>query len=258
VKTAKARTRIKHWIRTKERERSISLAKEMLEKEGRKMGVNVAKATRDGRLEALAKEMSFQGVDDLFSAVGYARVTPRQVLNHLVPKPAEEPVEPQQLHAKTDSGREKERPEKLAVSIRGIDDVLVRFAQCCNPLPGDPIIGYISRGRGVTVHTTDCPNVANMEEERLIDVNWESDVKKSFPVKIRMICTNERGVLSQVSKLLAEQQVNIDSGTFRSDLEGRSELIFTIEVNDSTHLYRTIEKLRALKAVYEVVRLTTG
>ncbi|NCC24245.1 MAG: bifunctional (p)ppGpp synthetase/guanosine-3',5'-bis(diphosphate) 3'-pyrophosphohydrolase [Deltaproteobacteria bacterium] len=258
VKTAKARTRIKQWIRTEERERSISLAKEMLEKEGRKMGVNVGRAMRDGRLEALAKEMSFQGVDDLLSSVGYARITPRQVLNHLLPKPAETGEDVSEERRPEASRDQKTKGGKSAVCIRGIDDVLIRFAQCCNPLPGDPIIGYISRGRGVTVHTTDCPNVANMEEERLIDVSWESEVEKSFPVKIRMVCANERGVLAQVSRLLADQQVNIDSGMFRSEPDGKSEMVFTIEVNDSSHLYRTIEKLRKLKSIHEVVRLTTG
>ncbi|MBT8762792.1 bifunctional (p)ppGpp synthetase/guanosine-3',5'-bis(diphosphate) 3'-pyrophosphohydrolase [Desulfohalobiaceae bacterium Ax17] len=258
VKTAKARTRIKHWIRNEERETSIALGREVLEKEGRKLGLNIQKILREGQLEEVARDFSYKSVEDLLSAVGYARITPRQVLNRLLPK--EEPK------AELEKGEvaqreEKERlkgPRKDGVRIKGVGDVLLRFAKCCNPIPGDPIIGYISRGRGVTIHTTDCPNVERMEPERMLEVAWEVGVEKAFPAKIKIVCKNEKGVLALVSGLLTEEDIDIDSGTFKSNVDGRSEIVFTVLVNNSTHLYKAIESMRKLDPVLEVTRMTVN
>ena len=259
VKTAKARTRIKHWMRTEERARSISLAKEVLEKEGRKLGINFVKALKNGDLEPIAREMSLKTVDDLLSAVGYARITPKQLLHQLLPKEELKPdrVEQRAREQEAARSREEKKPSSDSIKVRGVEDVLVRFAQCCNPVPGDPIVGYISRGRGVTVHTQDCPNVANMEEERLLDVQWEDSGHQRLPVKIKMKCRNQRGVLATVATRLAEEDVNIDSGNFRSDVDGNTEILLTVQVRDTTHLYETIEKLRKISPVLEVIRRTT-
>jgi GTP pyrophosphokinase len=260
VKTAKARTRIKHWMRTEERARSISLAKEVLEKEGRKLGINFGKALKRGDLEPIAREMSLKTVDDLLSAVGYARITPKQLLHQLLPKEELSPEQEEEKAREQEAARAardgKERTPD-SIMIRGVEDVLVRFAQCCNPVPGDPIVGYISRGRGVTIHTQDCPNVANMEEERLLDVSWENSGHQRLPVKIKMKCKNQRGVLATVATRLAEEDVNIESGNFRSDIDGNTEIYLTIQVRDTTHLYDTIDKLRKLPPVLEVIRRTT-
>jgi GTP pyrophosphokinase len=259
VKTAKARTRIKHWMRTEERARSISLAKEVLEKEGRKLGINFVKALKNGDLEPIAREMSLKTVDDLLSAVGYARITPKQLLHQLLPKEALKPETAEEKAREQEAARAREGQKRTSdsIKVRGVEDVLVRFAQCCNPVPGDPIVGYISRGRGVTIHTQDCPNVANMEEERLLDVQWEDSGHQRLPVKIKMKCKNQRGVLATVATQLAEEDVNIDSGNFRSDVDGNTEILLTIQVRDTTHLYETIEKLRKLPPVLEVIRRTT-
>ena len=257
VKTAKARTRIKHWIRTEERSRSIALAKEMLEKEGRRIGVNFKKLMKERSLEPVAEEYSFRSVDDLLSAVGYAKLTPRQILNRFLPKPVAEETPERQRGKKED----KEAPRKTegkarqeGVSIKGVDDVLVRFAQCCQPLPGDPIVGYISRGRGVTVHKSDCSNVQGLEPERLLNVTWEGEKQDSFPATIQMLCRNEMGVLQSITALLTERQVNIDSGHFRSDVDGNSEVVLTVQVQDTDHLYKTIDAISRIPAVVEVVR----
>jgi len=255
VKTAKARTRIKQWIRTEERARSISLGKEMLEKQGRKMGVNLAKELKAGRVDELAREFSFKSADDVLSAVGYARLTPRQVLNKLLPKP--EAAKPEAEEAKTDKEREAERSQvSEKVQIRGVDDVLVRFAKCCNPLPGDAIIGYISRGRGVTVHTMDCPNVTKVEPERLLNVSWEGEQDRPYPAKIKIVCNNIRGMLHKITGIMSEEGVNIDAGSFFSNVDGNSEVMLTVEVRDSSHLYTVIERVGSLDGVLDVSRQT--
>lgn len=257
VKTAKARTRIKHFIRTEERERSISLAREMLEKEGRKMNINVAKAMKAGLFDPVAEDFSFKSVDDLLSSVGYSRLTPRQVLNKLYPR-IEEVKEPEPVPKQRETAQQASKDKSAdRIRIRGVDDVLIRFAKCCNPLPGDPIIGYISRGKGVTVHTTDCPNMGKMEPERLLNISWESDQDRPYPAKIKIMCKNEPGMLAAICSKLTEQDANIDSGSFKSNVDGNSELIFTVEVRDSAHLYRTLDSLSAVPHVIEAVRLST-
>ena len=265
VKTAKARTRIKHWIRTEERARSIALAKEVLEKEGRKLGVNFAKALKRGDFESIARDLSYKSADDLFSAVGYAKLTPQQVLNRLTP-PEEPQQKPQPVQrAETESRGAGTRSRSSAadtvpkpvegVRIKGVEDMLVSFAGCCNPVPGDTIVGYISRGRGMTVHTADCPNVRQFEPERLLNVSWESEKEKSFPTQVKILAKNKRGVLAEIAALLARQDVNIDSGSFRSNVEGKSELIFTVEVHDAKQLYEAIEAIRSSDSVIEVGRM---
>lgn len=258
VKSGKARSRIKHWIGTEERARSLALARELLDKEGRRMGINVTKALKSGDFEAAAREFSFRQVDDLLSAVGHGRITPRQVLRKLLPKEEQKKEELKAEDRKTQAAPVKKDPAD-AIAIRGVDGVLTRYAQCCNPLPGDPIIGYISRGLGVTIHTQDCPNVANMEVDRLIDVSWSADEQpKVLPARIRVICRNQQGMLGQVCTLLGKEGVNIDSGGFTSTLDGKSEMDFLIEVKTTSQLYAIIEKLRKLDAVHEVTRFATG
>ena len=254
VKSGKARSRIKHWIGTEERARSLALAKEFLEKEGRRMGINVGKAIKNGEFEPVVKEFSFRQLDDLFSAIGHGRLTARQVLRKLLPKEEQKPDERKQADKQP-----KPKDASDAISIKGVDGVLIRYAQCCNPLPGDPIVGYISRGLGVTIHTQDCPNVANMEPERLIDVSWGGEEEsKVLPARIKLLCKNRSGVLGMVSSLLAKEGVNIDSGNFKSAVDGMSELDFVIEVKTTTQLYGIIEKLRKLDAVQEVTRSSAG
>ena len=257
VKTAKARTRVKQWIRNEERQQSIALAKEVLEKEGRKLGININKVLKQGQLQPIAADFSYKSVDDLLSAVGYARITPRQVLNRLLPRDEER-------QAKGEPGDHQEKPEdkpasqvakKEGVQIKGVGDVLVRFAKCCNPLPGDPIVGYISRGRGVTIHTTECPNCQEMEPERKLEVSWAGETDKDFPAKIKLLCQNRKGVLAKISGLLTKENVNIDAGTFKSNVDGKTEVVFTVLVQDSNHLYSTIEKLQKLPEVQEVMRI---
>ena len=257
VKTAKARTRIQHFIRTEERARSIALGKEMLEKQGRRLGINFVKAVKEGLLLPVAQELRFSTVDDLVSAVGYARLTPRKVLNFLLPKTEDKP------HPAHGEASAKEQPGKASkadsIIIKGVDDMLVRFAKCCTPVPGDPIVGYISRGRGVAVHKADCPTIYQVEPERLLSVYWEGgDEAKPFPAKIHILCKNTRGVLARIAGALDEAGVNIDSGEIRSLVDGNSEIIMSIEVSDIAQLLYTQDMLRKVDNVLDVSRVTSG
>jgi GTP pyrophosphokinase len=260
VKTARAKTRIKQYIRTEERARSISLAKELLEKEGRKLGVNVAKAVKDGHFLKLAEEFSCPSVDELLSQVGYARLTPRKVLQklygmlHAGEKPPEE-RKPQEASAPADEAP-KQTKKGEGIKLSGVDDVLVRFAPCCNPLPGEPIVGYISRGRGVTIHASNCPNLKDLEAERMVSVSWDGVEDKPYPAKIRIVSHNFKGALTQVTALLTSDDVNIDSGAFHSNVDGKAVMEFTVEVTNLTQLYGVLDKIRNVEAVMEAVRVS--
>ncbi len=265
VKTAKARTRINHYIRTEERERSIALAKEMLEKEGRKLGVNFNKLLKDKSLEPVAAEMTFKTVDDLLSAVGYSRITPGKILRRFVPPKEEEkpgkaktPKPEETSKETTPAAPEGPRPSTLGESIviKGADDVLVRFGRCCNPLPGDAIVGYISRGKGLTVHRVDCPNVQSMEADRLLAVTWQGEEEKYYPSKLRILARNKVGVLAQVSTILSQEGVNIEAGHFNSTVDGLTEMTFTVKVKQAALVYKVLEQLNSLDVIVEASRKT--
>ena len=257
VKTARARSRIQRYLRTEERAHALALGRDMLEKEGRKVNLNVARALKDGQLAIVAQEMNFENVDELVASVGYAHITPRRVLNKLyaVLHPdnaaAAEPATPTIKESKEAAKRKSD-----GVGISGCDGVLMRFAKCCNPVPGDPIIGYISRGMGVTVHRADCPNVANMEPERLISVHWDGEVEKPYEAGIFILAQNRSGVLAGIAQLLALQGINITALSSRALVDGRAELRLTVEVCNATQLYDVIEAIRGQSGILEVVRDT--
>ena len=257
VKTARARSRIQRYLRTEERAHALALGRDMLEKEGRKVNLNVARALKDGQLAIVAQEMNFENVDELVASVGYAHITPRRVLNKLyaVLHPdnaaAAEPATPTIKESKEAAKRKSD-----GVGISGCDGVLMRFAKCCNPVPGDPIIGYISRGMGVTVHRADCPNVANMEPERLISVHWDGEEEKPYEAGIFILAQNRSGVLAGIAQLLALQGINITALSSRALVDGRAELRLTVEVCNATQLYDVIEAIRGQSGILEVVRDT--
>ncbi len=260
VKTAKARNRIQHYLRTEERQRAVQLGREMLEKEGRKASLNTAKAAKEGQLAIVAQDMNFDSVDELYAGLGYAHVTPRKVLNRLYAVLHPEGVKEPGKEAEVQEAVQEQPKTKLpagGVSISGVDGVLMRFAQCCNPVPGDPIVGYISRGAGITVHRADCPNVPNMEPERLISVHWEGteqEEEKPYNAGIFVICRNVSGTMAAVAQVMADAKININTLSVKPLVDGRSTMHLVVEVKNTTELYELIESIRKLPAVLEVVR----
>ena len=256
VKTAKARTRVQHHLRTKERDRSITVGKEILEKTGRRMNVNFNKVLKNGTIAAIAKELKFSEVDELISAVGYARISARKVFNLMQPKEASPHGQPVEEAAEKGGAPSK----STGVTIKGIGDLLTQLARCCNPVPGDAVVGFSSRGRGIIVHRTDCPHIATMEPERLLNVIWEGreDNSAPFPARISVFCVNKRGMLAQVASVIDKEGANIDSGFIRSHVDGKSEFELVIQVSDVVHLFRIVGMLRKVDSVFEVTRSTVS
>ncbi len=267
VKTSRARSRIQHYLNTKERDAAVQLGREMLDKEAKKLGINVNKAIKDGSFGLLREDMSFNTLDDVISAVGYTKITPRKLLTRYLELTGKElPEEEKRLkelklkeykeHREAREQKEASPKKQDGIVIQGQNDMLVRFAQCCSPLPGDHVIGFISRGRGIVVHTSACPHIQELEPERLITVSWSSDkqMHEPFPVRIHVYATNQKGTLAKISEALAQQDVNIIMLMMVSLVDGRADIEMTLELRDVVHLYQTIDKLRHLEVVQEVTR----
>jgi GTP pyrophosphokinase len=201
VKTTKARHKIRQWLKVAEREQSVALGKELLERELRKSGVSLQKLIKEGDdLKQIIQDLSFVGVDDLLAAIGHGKVSPGQVTGRLarLHAPAvEEEVLPEAPVSKA-------REEPAGLKIKDLDDLLMRLANCCQPIPGDPIMGYITRGKGVTIHRADCPYLASTETFRHIPAEWDGagGGNKLYPVKIQVVTVDKPGLLADITSAL--------------------------------------------------------
>jgi len=199
VKTVKARSKIRHWIKTQEKERSMTLGREMLEKAFRKEKLSFLNLMKSEQMVAVAADFGFKTVDDLIANVGYGKITPLQVVRKIVPKrEAEAATVEESIFNKLIGRVGRKKKLKTGVLVKGVDDILIKFGKCCQPVPGDSIVGYITRGFGVTVHRTNCVNALRMNPERQIEVEWNREVGEVYPVKIRIISQDRVGLLADV------------------------------------------------------------
>lgn len=256
VKTSKARNRIRHWVKEQEHHKSVELGRELLEKELRKYGVAFHRAMAMEGLARVLGELSFKGVDDLLAGVGYGKVTVGQVVARLLPdRVRPDAVKPGRTAQASDSVRRK---PSGGIRVQGLDDILVRFAKCCNPLPGDRVVGFISRGRGVTVHSTECTKVLETDPSRRIEVSWDLSQKAPHSVKIRVHCNDIKGILAGMTGAITKSEANIVRASAYSTGDGRAVNTFEISVSDVAHLNRVIDAIRKVKGVLRVERIRQG
>ena len=253
VKTAKARSRVRQHIKAKEREQSIALGREMCDKLLRKHQVTLNKYLKSGEIEKAVRELGYKTTDDLIAGVGYGKVTPLQVARHLLPK--EEVEDEKETLVTRIKERIRRKKEKPSILVKGMDDILVRFGKCCNPLPGDPVIGYITRGQGVTAHRTSCPHALNMDPERQIELDWTPDAQETYPVKIHVLCEDRMGLLASISGAISEVEANILDARVKTRADKRVDCYFTISVSGANHLEKVIKSVKNIKNVMKVTRL---
>ena len=255
VKSSRARNRIRAWIKTEERKRSISLGREISEKEFRRYSLNFAKLQKTGDIKRVAAEFGFHGEDDLMAAIGYGKLSCLQVIGKLAP------ADKLELHKEKAESRVEKIINKFkgksssAIQIGGVNDVMVRFGKCCNPLPGDEIVGFITRGRGVTVHSADCAIALGSDPERRIEVAWSRDKQAALPVKIRVACHDQKGILANISQAITNCEANITSAHIQSTIDRMGVNIFEVEVTDLDHLRRVMNSILKLPGVTQVERL---
>ncbi|ROQ93353.1 RelA/SpoT family protein [Desulfosoma caldarium] len=251
VKSSKARSRIRHWFKTEERDRSIALGREICEREFRKRGLHFNHYINSPELLEAARQFSLRTVDDLLASIGYKKVSPVQLIGRL---PLPEPEEEEPREEKPSERKKPVKPDE-GIRVQGVDDVLFRMAKCCNPLPGEPIVGYITRGRGVTIHRRSCKNVGSWDAERQIEVQWDTGEAQTYPVDIKVVYDGDRATVGALSTLLGQLDVTVNDFRIHRHESGLAQCRFRVEIRDSEHLNRVMTALRNEKNVYEVVRV---
>jgi GTP pyrophosphokinase len=253
--TSRAKAKIRAWIRAQQRERSIAVGQELLERDLRRHRLDMARLRRDGTLEGIAGQLGAKDLEGLFTDVGYGRTSTVQVLAKLLP------AEEIERRANRGEGplerlfRLVGRQSKSGVRVSGLDDILVRFGRCCNPLPGERITGFITRGRGVTVHAADCPQVLETDARRSVDVHWQRNGEVLRPVKLEVTCVDEPGMLAAMTKAISSTGVNISRAQVRSTPDRTALNTFEVMVGDIEALNRLMRNLGKVRGVLKVGRV---
>src|SRR3990170_1723695 len=258
VVSSRAKARIRQWIKTEERAKSIELGKELLEKEISKHNLEPGKHMKTDDLDRIAAGFGVQGTESLLASIGYGKLSVNQVLGKILPP--EKLKEKQKFSFKKvfdkfkGGGADKDRN---AIIVRGVEDVMVRFARCCNPLPGDEIDGFITHGQGVSVHAVGCPNLLHIDKDRMIEVAWDKKSKTTRPVNIQVVCRNEKGLLAEMTHAINTADANISSADIRTSQDDKAVCTFEVEVSDLNHLKNIIASIKKIKKVIKVERLKT-
>jgi GTP pyrophosphokinase len=257
VRTARARNKIRHVINATEREKAVDLGQKLVEREARRLGVSLSRITR-AKMEQVASGYGVSKIEDLYAALGWGKYSAKQVLEKLAP----DIVPPEAIVAAAAAAPEP-RPEQgqegAVIQVKGMDDLLTYRARCCNPIRGEPIVGYITRGKGVAVHSRACPNVQNLmyEAERRIEVEWARAAGESFNVRLVVHADDRTGILNQLTQILFDDEVNIRSVEARSDDRALEAAVMemTIEVRDKKQLERIISAMRRVSGVRDIERV---
>ena len=255
VKTVKARSKIRQWIKTQEKERSISLGREILEKAFRKEKLNFNSLAKAEELADVAAHFGFKTIEDLIANVGYGKITPLQVVRKFAPKLEAEGA-PESIFNKLIGRVSRKKKLKTGVLVKGVDDILIKFGKCCQPVPGDNIVGYITRGYGVTVHRTNCVNALEMNPERQIEVDWNQEASEMYPVKIRIISHDRQGLLADLVGNISKGGANILHASSDTRDSKIVDSFFTIGVEDISHLEKILSAVRKVKLVQDVKRIS--
>lgn len=251
VVTSKAKTKIRQSIKEEQRERSIELGRTLIEKELSKHDFSLSKMLKSGELLSMAKDFSFETTDDLFAGVGYGLYTPLQVLSKVIP---EQPKTGKLQKILSTIRKSKDD----AIKIKGIDGLVVKFARCCNPIPGDRILGFITRGRGLTVHLEDCPNVLAYDDQRKLEVSWELDKDYTYRVKLRVSGNDKKGMLSDITSIISSSKANIINAQVSTYPDRSAMSIFEIELHNASQLQKIMKSILKVKGVKSVERLRSS
>ncbi|MEC9465094.1 MAG: bifunctional (p)ppGpp synthetase/guanosine-3',5'-bis(diphosphate) 3'-pyrophosphohydrolase [Myxococcota bacterium] len=241
VASSRARQKIRTLIRADERERSRELGRDLLERELKRNGYSLNKLIKGGDLDRLIQRGKFKDQAALFVALGYGNVTPVQIIEKLDPKVEPKVPEPTPLSR---IFKKAARSSTSGVVVQGIDDVLVRFAKCCNPLPGDPILGFVTRGRGITVHLASCSRAIDMDPDRRMEVEWDDHPSIARPVTVRITTEDRPGLLAEISQVFTDNKVNISQANCRVIGEDRAVNTFEVMIRDKDQLRRVLGKIR--------------
>jgi len=261
VQSSKAKQRIRAFLKSQEHARSLAIGYEILSKDLRKVKLGIRKLEKAGRISEVAEEMGLKSEGDLYAEIGYGKLSSAKVLSKLLPEgtDVEEKLrkESSPLERIFQSAAKASR-QKVGVRVNGLEDILVRFAKCCEPLPGDRIAGFITRGRGITVHHADCAQVLTSDPQRGVDVTWDGTVKAPRRVKLTVHSQDQMGLLATVTKVITDNGANINSAQVKTTGFGKAIISFEVTVEDARQLdkiKRSIEKVSGVNKVERVKNL---
>lgn len=264
AQSSHARSKIRQWFKKERREENVAKGKDLLERELKRLGLEPSAWLQEDKLQEAAAKFAFNDIEDMMSAIGFGGITAAQICTKLTEKMRREAELASQIELTSEikeiksPGNRKSRPNQ-GVTVKGIDNLLVRFARCCNPVPGDAIIGYITRGRGVSVHRMDCLNIPfgdqGEEGERVIEVEWEDNIDANYSVDIEITGHDRRGLLNEVLQAVSESKTNISAVTGRSVKNKMSHIHMTVLIRNVEHLTSVVEKIKRVQDIYSVQRI---
>ena len=255
VRTSRAKTKIKHWIKLEEQKRSIEIGRRLLESEFRRQGMAPAQMFKSAELLKVARQSGFDSTEELTAAVGFGSLATSQVIGKLTVPPAgtEEPIQERPAPHKSVGGKS----DDTGVQVKGSRDLLMQLSRCCHPVPGDRILGYITRGRGLTIHAVDCPNLVALDydKERLVEVEWDSATPGTHSVKMSIVAVDKTGVLANVSSAIAACHANISRAEIATREDQKAVLDFVVEVSGTQHLDQVLKAVERVDGVITARRM---
>ena len=259
IKSSTAKTRIQQWFKKNERAENIEKGKDILEKEIKKIGIPYSELSKSEYVNAAIERYKFSGIDDMYASVGFGAITPNKIISKMLEEyrktHKEDDVEEKIEELSKQKAVRRKTPD-TGIIVKGIDNCLVKLSKCCNPVPGDEIVGYITKGRGVSVHRKDCKNVKELlsEENRMIDVSWYNDKPSAYNVDIAVFSNDRDGLLADIIAVIASQKTPLMAVTSKVSKERIVLTELTIEVQNIAQLNNTIKALRKVDSVYDVKR----
>lgn len=259
--TSRAKSKIRSFIKNEQRLRALAFGQELLEKAFRKVGHSLSRAVETPVLPDFLKQNGTHSLEELYILVGYGRLTPTQVIGGLLPEARHEPPPKEEetfLQKAFKAAIGKNRKSSSLVQVQGLDDMLIHFAKCCNPIPGDPIVGFISRGRGVVIHQAVCPKGFEQDQDRRIDVEWTKDKETAVErvVRVRVISQDIPGLLKLMSEAFSARGMNIQNAQIRTTRDKKGVCVFDVSVRDTEQLKSVMSDLQKIKGIIGVTRLT--
>ncbi len=257
VKTSKARNKIRVYLRTIENERSRTLGQEMLERELKKIGLSFQTLNKEGKISEVASTFKYKNLEELLIGIGYGKVTPKEVARAIAPDlKSEEKEEKASIFREiVQKAAKSVRSSRNIVKVSGADDLLIRFAKCCTPVQGEPIVGFITRGRGITIHRKNCSKLIEMDDNRIIDVDWDKSSTARQITRIRIETADTSGLLAKMSKIFAENGANVVAADIKTNESNRAVCVFDISIQDIGQLNKIMSNLKKTPGIFNVSRM---
>ena len=261
VKSSQAKSKIRQWFKKEEKDLNLNRGKEILEREVKRQGYKPADMIKEDWLKSIASKLSLSSTDALYAGLGYGSVTLSQIMTKLkefYKKYYISKDEKDNIGKNIGSTVKKDHPLAQGVIVKGLDNIKVRFSRCCNPVPGDEIVGYITRGRGVSVHRADCPNIKELrKDERFIEVEWDTQKKASYKAEIQIKASDRTGFLAEVTQKMTDSNLTVISLNARTNKEKVALINITLGIKDIVELRDLMKKIKKIKGVIDVYRVTS-